>query len=272
MPTAPAPARALPRAALLALASIALLAAPAAAHPAMAPDTVPVDSHVDLELRMAHGCTADEAGGGQEQPTERVALQVPGAVDHVEPEAPDGWSVDAEPAEGPVEVVEWTADAGAEEPAPTLGLSAVHRGEVGDEIAYRVVQGCGDMEMRWVATGDEEGDPAVLVTVGEADPEASAPPPEDPQGGGPAADEGQDMLAESGPAEDGEADDGEAQDGADGDAAGEAPDDGAGDEEAAAAGAESDGGLPGWLLPVVVLAVVVALGAALLARSRPRAQ
>lgn len=258
----------LPPAALLALAAVLLLAAPAAAHPAIAPDPVPVDSHADLELRMAHGCTADEDGDGQEQSTRRVALQVPGAVDHVEPSAPDGWTVTVEPDDGPVEVVEWTAEEGAEELAPALPLRAVHRGEVGDEIVYRVVQACDDLEMRWVAADGEEGDPAVTVTVGEADPDAPAPPPQDPPGGSPAADDGQDMVAESGPADDaGDDADGVGED-ADADGSDDAAGDGEADGETAGAQGDDGGGLPGWLLPVALAMVIAALGGLLVARSR----
>lgn len=232
-----------------------LAAAPAAAHPAFDPDRVPVDSVVEGTLAMAHGCRSDaeddapggSGEGGEGAPTREVAIEVPDAVTHVAPAEREGWDLEVEREGDAVAVVVYTAREGTDERAPAFDLRAVHRGAVGDEVHWRVVQTCDEGAHRWVGTGtDAAEEPAVTVTLVEADPQA--PPPA------------------------------EGSDGSDGS---DAPPDGAGapqqaPEESAAEGAGDDatgpaaagGGPPGWLLVVVLVAVPLVAGTVLALRGR----
>jgi hypothetical protein len=246
------------RAAIGGLAASLLLASPAAADPFFEPDEAPVDSVAALELDLAHGCFAgagDDGEGGhshgdedEEQPTVEVAVEVPEEVDHVEPMELDGWELDVESGDdGRVEVITWLADDGTQETAPVFELEAVHRGEVGDEVFWPVFQGCEEGSYRWVATDAEDaGDPAPVVTLIEADPDAPAPEP--------------DEAAEPDDADEAETDaDPEAD---------EEPVDEEDEAEALDADEAGDEGGLGWLLLVVLLVVVVTVGAVLAVRSR----
>jgi hypothetical protein len=254
---------ALRRAALGALAAALLVASPAAADPFFEPDEAPVDSLASLELDLNHGCftgadAGDDGGGGHshgddavEQPTVEVALQVPDEVDHVEPADRDGWELEVELGEDDrVEVITWLADEGTSELAPVFGLEAVHRGEVGDEVFWPVFQGCEEGSYRWVATTDEpEGDPAPSLVLVEADPDAPAPEPDEPD------------VSEEAEGEVDEEPTGE-----------EATDEEPADEDAIVeeldAADAGDEGLPGWVLVVVLLVVVAIIGVVLAVRSR----
>jgi uncharacterized protein YcnI len=247
------------RATVAGLAATLLMAAPAAADPFFEPDEAPVDSVVELELDLAHGCFAGAGDGGHshgdeddEEPTLEVAVEVPEEVDLVEPEELDGWELEVEAGDdGRVEVITWLAEEGTEDLAPVFELTAVHRGEVGDEVYWPVFQGCEDASYRWIATAEgEEGDPAPSVTLVEADPDAPAPEPDE-------VDEVEDA---DDPAD---ADDPDADE--------DALDPEADDEEAEELDAEDagdEGGLPGWLLLVVVLVVLAVVGVVLAIRSR----
>lgn len=235
-----------------------LVAGPASAHPFFRGGEAPVDSLASLTLAMAHGCASETAGGGE--PTTEVSMEVPAWMRVVEVVPPAGWRVGLEEADGRVEVVTWTADV-ADEPAPEFDLDVVVSGDVGDERFVRIFQACGDLVERWVGTPDEPADdPAVRLTLIAADPDRPAPPepaPEpEPEAG---ADGGDDDGAAVADTDDAPGDDG--------DAAGEEP--GADDEpavDAAAADPASGEGAAGWLVPVAVMVVLLAVGATLLAR------
>jgi hypothetical protein len=251
--------RTLRRAAVAGLAATLLIAAPAAADPFFEPDEAPVDSVAELELDLAHGCFAgagdDDAGHSHgdesdEQPTLEVAVEVPEAVEQVEAMERDGWELELEEDDdGRVEVIAWTAEEGTQETAPVFALEAVHRGEVGDEVYWPVFQGCGDESYRWVATADDEdGDPAPMVTLVEAGPDAPAPEPEE-------ADEGIETDAAE-----------ETDEVDDADEADEVAEEEPGELDAGDAGDES--GVPGWLLLVLVLVVLLIVGGVLALRGR----
>lgn len=242
-----------------------LLAAPAAAHPAFDPDRVPVDSLVETTLAMAHGCRSDaddEASGepgedGQGAPTREVAIEVPDAVTHVEPAEREGWDLEVEREGDAVEVVVYTAREGTDERAPAFDLRAVHRGAVGDEVHWRVVQTCDEGAHRWVGTGtDTAEEPAVTVTLVEADPQS--PPPAE-------GSDGRDAPSDGGEAPQEAPEEPEAE-GAGDDPTG--PVDGPAGEDPATEDAAQEGGPPGWLLIVVLVAVPLVAGTVLALRGR----
>lgn len=154
---------------------VAMLVAPAAAHPFVRGGEAPVDSLAELTLAMAHGCGTEQAGGGD--PTREVAMEVAEGMRIVDVEGRDGWEVtfDEDP-DGRIAVVTWSATT-ADEPAPDLAFSAVFTGAPGEEVYLKVFQGCDDFAYRWVGTPEEPAsDPAVRVVLTDADPDRPAPP------------------------------------------------------------------------------------------------
>ena len=166
------------RAAVLAAGATLLLAGPAGAHPYVHGGEIPVDSLAEITLDLAHGCDSETEGAGQ--PTTEVAVEVPDWLRVVEADEPDGWSLEVvEDDDGRIVEVAWLAD-GSAEPAPTFDLDVVASGEVGEERYLGVFQACDDIAYRWIGTPDEPADdPAVSVTLVEADPDA--PPPPEPE-------------------------------------------------------------------------------------------
>lgn len=242
------------RGALAALAATLVVAAPAAAHPFFEPGEVPVGSAAEVTLDIAHGCREqDTDDGGQasdEEPTREVAIEVTTAVTFVEPAEADGWDLEVERADdGSAEVVVYRAEEGTDEPAPQFDLEVVVRGDEGDEVHWRVLQACDDGTHRWVGTEEDPAEePAVAMSLTEADP--AAPPPEE------------DGPAEEDPAPDEPTTDEDATDG-EGDAE---VDDGEPDEPDAPEGGDG-GALPGWLLIVVLVATLGVAGLVLLIRT-----
>lgn len=179
-PAAPRRARVLRRSIALTVVLTFVLAGPASAHPFFRGGEVPVDSLATLTLAMAHGCGSE--GEGQGDATTDVAIEVPDWLRIVDVPEPDGWLVELEAGEdGRTAVVNWVAD-GGEEPAPEFDLDVVARGEVGEERYVSVFQACGDFVYRWVGTPDEPADdPAVRLTLVEADPSSPPPPEPDPE-------------------------------------------------------------------------------------------
>lgn len=234
---------------------LTLTAAPAAAHPFFADGaTVPAASLASASLSMAHGCGTETDGGGD--PTSEVALEVPEQVSFIEAADHDGYELEIE-GDGPVpEVLVWTATDGGE-PAPVFDLDLVVEG---DEVFFRVFQGCDDFQYRWVGTPDDPADdPAVRLTLAAADPDAP-PPPEpatDPEPEPSEEDDGADAPEEEAAAEDELDGDPDATD------VEELPTEPTGDEG-------DDGGV--GALPIILGAIVLAgLGALLVTKRRDAA-
>lgn len=238
---------------------LTMTAAPAAAHPFFADGaTVPASSLASASLSMAHGCGTEADGGGD--PTLEVALEVPEQVSYIEADTIDGYELEIEGDGAVPDVLTWTAVGGGE-PAPTFDLDLVVEGDEGDEVFFRVFQGCDDFQYRWVGTPDDPAeDPAVRLTLAAADPDAPPPEPE------PAED-----VEDAAPAEDVEDADASGPDAADDELDGdpdatdveELPTEPSGEEG-------EDGGLGG--LPIIVGAVVLAgLGALLVTKRRDAA-
>jgi uncharacterized protein YcnI len=167
-----------PRAVLLALALLVLVVAPAAAHPGVRGGELPVDSLATMTLATNHGCgTHDDA---EEAATTGVTLEVPDWLRVVEVPA-DGWELTLERDDrGRTTVVTWEDD-DPSTVAPDVDLEVVASGAPGETRYLRVLQTCGELVERWIGTPDEPADqPAVRVVLGAPDPDAPAPPPEDP--------------------------------------------------------------------------------------------
>jgi uncharacterized protein YcnI len=249
-----------------------LVALPAAAHPFVRGGEAPVDSVATLTLAMAHGCGTEDSGGGD--PTTEIALEVPDQMRVVDvAEDPEYTATYEVGDDGRIEVITWTAS-GDGEPAPDLEFDAVLTGEVGDDVYLRVFQGCEGFAYRWIGTPDDPADdPAVRVTLVEADAAAPPPPPDEATPAEVEAAPGPEATLDDGTEDDpigdtdGETDvDGEvgADDATDDAATG---DDAAVDLEADAAGDDDGGGFP-VLVPIVVALVLAGLGVVLARRSR----
>jgi uncharacterized protein YcnI len=236
------------RASALAVAGALLVAGPAGAHPFVRGGELPVDSLATMTLAMAHGCGSETSDEGDA--TTEVSLEVPEWLRIVDVPDEDGWTVEFEEDEdGRPEVVTWTAD-GAEEPAPDFDLDVVATGEVGEERHLRVFQACDEFVYRWIGTPDDPADdPAIRVTLVEAD--ASSPPPPEPE-----------PTEEPEPADEPEpdpADDPELTEEPEPE-----PDEPATEPLAAENGDAA--GLPGWFLPVTIVVLLGSIGALLFAR------
>jgi uncharacterized protein YcnI len=238
------------RASALAVAGALLVTGPAGAHPFVRGGELPVDSLATMTLAMAHGCGSETSDEGDA--TTDVSLEIPEWLRVVDVPAEDGWTVELEEDDdGRPEVVTWTAT-GAEEPAPDFDLDVVATGEVGDERYLRVFQACDEFVYRWVGTPDDPADdPAIGVTLVEAD--ASSPPPPEPE----PADEAEPEL-EPEPAEEPEPE-------PEPELAGE-PEPDEPDTDPLAAEDGDAAGLPGWFLPVTIVVLLAAIGALLLGR------
>ena len=165
----------LPLTAALTAVFVLLSATSAMAHPFITDGaTLPAASLKTMTLEMGHGCGNEAEGGGD--PTLEVAMQVPEQVSFIEPLDTDGYDAGVETGDdGNIEVVTWTATEGGVA-APAVPMNIVVEGAEDDEVYFKVFQGCGDFEYRWVGTPDEPADdPAILLTLEAPDP--SAPPP-----------------------------------------------------------------------------------------------
>lgn len=270
------------RATVLALGATLLVAGPASAHPSFRGGEAPVDSLATLTLAMAHGCDSEATGEGA--PTTDVSVEVPEWMRIVEVPDQDGWELDLEEADdGRTEVVTWTAD-GGEEPAPEFDLDVVVEGEVGDERYVSVFQACDDVVYRWVGTPDEPADdPAVRLSLIEADPDSPPPPEPDPEEGtedadAEAATEPDDTTSDpdetASDPDDGTqadvdpADDADSSD-ADADPADDPVEDPVDEDEELATddlAADDDGGVTGWIVGALVLVLLAGVVAWLVTR------
>jgi uncharacterized protein YcnI len=256
---------------LPALLTAALLLVPLAAHahPFVRGGEVPVDSVATVELAMAHGCGTEEAGGGD--PTLEVALRVPEEVRVVDVADDPAYEheLEVDPDDGRVALITWTATDGGE-PAPDLLFDAVFAGEPGDEVYLPVFQGCEGFSYRWIGTPDEPADdPAVRVTLVDADPDAPPPAADERTPAEQAAaptptDDADDVDPAEDPTAEEVSEDDPADDATDDAAEPEATEDLADEVEAA----EPTGGFPVWLIVAVVAVAGVAIALAQRAKGR----
>lgn len=166
---------------VLAVAALAVLAVPAAAHVTVNPSTATAGAFAKLDLRVPHGCEG--------QATEVVSVRIAEGVVSVVPEQVPGWDVATETGvydepvdlhgelvtEG-VRVVTWTAQPGQALPDGRFvdfGLS-VRLPEADGPLYFPAVQTCVDgSQAAWVEIATEDDDaeeleypaPAVALTA-----------------------------------------------------------------------------------------------------------
>jgi uncharacterized protein YcnI len=166
----------------LALVFVALSAAVASAHSAIAPSSVEAGTPTDFTLTILHGCAPGEPPPGPGEtvsPTNEVSVRLPERTRDVTGIAPDGWNVEATATDGRA-VVTWSGDELPPEEVGEFMFTAALYGDEGDRLAFEVFQGCVEGAYRWVqvdeadsADGDPLDQPAPLVEL-----ETGAPAPE----------------------------------------------------------------------------------------------
>lgn len=243
------------RAGVVTAAGALFLAGPAGAHPFVRGGELPVDSLATMTLAMAHGCDSEASAEGA--PTTEVSLEVPAWLRVVDVPGEEGWVVELEEDDADaLRAVTWTSD-GAQELAPEVDLEVVATGDVGDERYLSVFQACGEFAYRWVGTPDDPADdPAVRVTLTEAD--TSSPPPPEPEPAEAASSEAATTSPDADAADDPVED---VVEDATGDEAGDA-----GPETTPLAAEEIDRVVPAWLLPVTVVLLGGGIAFVLVAR------
>ena len=149
--------------ALSAMACLALLTAPAAAHVTANPSQGPSGSYFYTEFSVGHGCDGS--------PTTALSVQIPPGVESVKPEVEPGWGIETEtgPYDEPVELhgeeitegvveVSWTGGPLPDDRLTRFGLSMkLPEGDPGETLYFPVVQQCEDGETRWIQTPEEGG-------------------------------------------------------------------------------------------------------------------
>ncbi|MBM7519367.1 YcnI family copper-binding membrane protein [Nocardioides nitrophenolicus] len=164
-----------------ALGIVALTAGAASAHVTVTPNTTAAGAYAVLTFSVGHGCEGS--------PTTSLAIQMPESIPEVTPTVNPGWDVEkvseqlAEPItdEHGNEVTERTAQVVYTAKTPladgyrdTVELSVQLPDEVGDTLAFPVVQTCEKGKTDWTETAAEGQDPEALanpapvVTITEA--------------------------------------------------------------------------------------------------------
>ncbi|MBM3671511.1 MAG: DUF1775 domain-containing protein [Actinobacteria bacterium] len=154
---------------VIALALLALLAVPAAAHIEAEPNRVEPGESATVGFLVEHGC--------DDSPTIKVTLKVPKGVKDVEPVEKEGWrdDVDGRTVEfegGPLD---------AETPDTfSISFTAPHKTKL---LSWKIVQACTDGLIRWIDTSEDAENPPAVVAVGKDvpshDDEADAEEPEE---------------------------------------------------------------------------------------------
>lgn len=190
---------------------LALVAAPALAHPSFNPNALTVGESHDIDFVIPHGCTA--GGGAPDEgeetvATNRVDIELNAEVASFVAHSAEGWETTTEGA-----VVSWLDTGGATiDPIiypVTLQLS--DQLATGHTTYLSVLQSCVDgSSILWQAQADEAGSPAAILKVADEVGEAS----HGDHGGGEHGDgeHSMDDMADGEHSMDGEATDGEAMD------------------------------------------------------------
>ncbi len=142
-----------------------LLAAPAAAHVTVSPDTVKAGSFEKLEIRVP-----------SESPTEDVvelSVQMPGGVTEVEALDLEGWSAEVDEEGGEVRTVTWTGGRIAPNGVLEFPIRVrIPRGA--DTLAFKAVERYdGGKVSRWIGAPDSENPAPVLTVSGSVAPQES---------------------------------------------------------------------------------------------------
>lgn len=137
-------------------------ASPALAHAVISPASVPPGVETTFQVQIPHGCAPGEPPpppGTEVSPTTEVAVEIPDAVTVSFATAPGGWQVDTSGG-----VISYSGGVLADGDPGAFAFTATVAGAEGDELPFRVFQGCEEGEYRWV--GDAGSDtPAPVVTI-----------------------------------------------------------------------------------------------------------
>lgn len=152
-----------------ALALVGLTALPASAHVTVTPNTTAAGAYAVLTFSVGHGCEGS--------PTTKLAIAMPESIPSVTPTVNPGWEVEkvAETLEEPIkdshgnEITERVAQVVYTARTPlvdgfrdTVELQVQLPEEVGETLAFPVVQSCVKGETGWTETAAEGQDPETL--------------------------------------------------------------------------------------------------------------
>ena len=143
-----------------AAAATVALALPAAAHVEPTTTEVPAGGAATVDFTVEHGC--------QGSPTVKVEFQVPAEITDAAPVTKAGW-------EGTVEgqVVTYAGGPLASDVEDTFAVTFTAPDTVGATLAFPFIQTCEEGSIEWIQTEEEAERPAPLVTIGQADPNAT---------------------------------------------------------------------------------------------------
>lgn len=144
-----------------------LLAAPASAHPAFNPNTIPAGERHTVSLVIPHGCVAHDGApeaGEETSPTVALSVQVPEAgVSFIAPHAVEGWAVSTS-----ANAFTWEDDGGATTDPITFTVDVELQPDVAEAVWFTVAQDCVEGSTLWIASPTTEGDnPAAVLHVGD---------------------------------------------------------------------------------------------------------
>lgn len=233
------------RAGTLAAALALVTASAAGAHPGLRPDEVPAGSATEAEIVIPHGCGTEgdvPEDDDDPSPTTQVALEWPDDVEVVPGEV-DGWATTVDDG-----VTTWDDAGGATTEPIVLPVTVQVAADVAPgDLHVSVYQECLDgASFRWQAGPDEEGSPALRMTV------VAGGPADDDPAGTPTAPAATAPTAAPSPVATPEPTSEATSDVTETPASGAT----ASPTAAAAGDDESDGGMP-WWVPVVAVAVVL---------------
>jgi uncharacterized protein YcnI len=149
-----------------ALAGLAALAGPAAAHVGTEPSTVAAGKSAVVRFKIGHGCDGS--------PTTKVVMQIPDGVTSVKPEVAVGWQIttttDTAAGSGggaatAVKEITWSGGKLLDSQVQLLGVSLTMPDTPGETVYFKTVQSCESGEERWIELPGPDG----------KEPEAPAP-------------------------------------------------------------------------------------------------
>lgn len=140
----------------IALGAVLVVAAPlaASAHVHVTPEDAAAGASTRLEFSFSHGC--------DDQPTTALVLDVPEGVDGVTPVLDGAWTISREVgADGVPTQVTYTAVTPVESGvAASVAMDVIFASSAsGTDVAFPVLQQCGDAETAWAEIAEEGQDP-----------------------------------------------------------------------------------------------------------------
>lgn len=151
----------------MAIAALAALSGPAAAHVSVQPTTATPGAYQVLRFGVGHGC-------GDKADTTALRIEVPASVMVARPQPKAGWTLRIERSGDKVTALIWSGRLPPDQFDEFVVLARLP--EAGGPLAFPAIQSCGAEENRWTEATPPGGPrpkfPAPFVTLIPAAPEA----------------------------------------------------------------------------------------------------